>query len=129
MAKILGPANLAPSKDLRSSEILQILVVRDNVDRKASTFEIMSPMRKGVEDGQQFLVMRVVVEFGRLQRPGPKRNRVNLAVVAGDGKNGGDGIVRSISFEGNLTVRNPVMEDRSFRKGSLESVESVLTVV
>jgi hypothetical protein len=104
-------------------------VVCDNVDRKVGTFEIMPPMRKSVEDGQKLLVMRVVVEFGQLQRPGPKHNRVDFAVVASNGKDGGDGIVGSVSFESDLMAWNPMVEDRGFREGLLECVERELTVV
>jgi hypothetical protein len=60
------PVYLALSKDLRSRKVLQILVVRDNIDQKGSTLEIMTLMREGIENCQEFLVMRVIVEFGWL---------------------------------------------------------------
>jgi hypothetical protein len=85
MAKILGPAYLVLSKDLRSRKVLQVLVVHDNIDQKGSAFEIMMPMCEGVEDCQEFLIVRIVVEFGRLQRLGPKHNRVDFAVITDDG--------------------------------------------
>jgi hypothetical protein len=39
-------------------------VVRDHVDRVVRGLEVMSPRLEGFEDGEQFLVVGVVVELG-----------------------------------------------------------------
>jgi hypothetical protein len=55
-------------------------VVGDNVNRKRSTFKIMSPSLKGFKDSQKFLVVDIVVEFGRSECTGVKSNRVEFAI-------------------------------------------------
>jgi hypothetical protein len=44
----------------------------------------MTPLSKGIEDRQEFLVVRVVVEFRWPEGPGPERNRVDFSIVAND---------------------------------------------
>ncbi|KAJ7159135.1 hypothetical protein C8R43DRAFT_1124767 [Mycena crocata] len=128
-AEVLGPSDLATSEYLRSRKAFEVLVVRDNVDQKRQSFEVMSPDSKGVEDRKQLLVVRVVIEFGRTECPGPEHNWVNFAVVAEDRENGGDGVVGSVGFDCDLSTRNPVRKHRSFRKSALECFESRLTFV
>jgi hypothetical protein len=61
----LGPARLAPSEEFHGTEILQIFVVGDDVDWVWSTLEVMAPCPKGLMDRKKFLIMDIVVEFGR----------------------------------------------------------------
>jgi hypothetical protein len=85
MAEVFGPPDLATCQGFRRREVFQILVVRDNVDRKGRSLEIVTPLSKSVEYRQEFFVVRVVVEFRGPECPGPERNRVDVTVVAEDG--------------------------------------------
>ena len=55
------PTSLLTSKDLGSGEVLQVLVVSDNVDRKGGTLKVVSPNLKSIENSKKLLVMSVVV--------------------------------------------------------------------
>ena len=59
----LRPAGLTTSQDLGGGEIHQILVVSDHINRGSGAFKIMSPVLEGLEDGQQLLVMGVIVQL------------------------------------------------------------------
>jgi hypothetical protein len=63
LREIFGPSDLATGKELCRCEIFQVLVVGNDVDRRCCTFEIMSPYFEGFNDGEEFLVVDIVVEF------------------------------------------------------------------
>src|SRR5215467_10612812 len=123
LGKELAPASLSTSKNLRGGEIFQILVVRDNVDRERSTFKVMSPDTEGLEDGQKFLVMSVIVSLGGVKGAGVESNRVDFTVFRDHGENGHESIVGGISFDNELGVRDPVGENRSGSEGLLQCLE------
>jgi hypothetical protein len=63
MAKELGPPDLAMGKYLSRRKVFQVLVVRDNIDRKGGSFKVVTPLREGIKDHQEFLVVCAIVEF------------------------------------------------------------------
>ena len=63
LEEVLQPAGLTVGQDLGAGEILQVLVVSDHIDRRGRALEVMSPVLEGLEDGQQLLVMGVVVQL------------------------------------------------------------------
>ena len=65
LVEVLGPARLTAREHLRGGEVLEIFVVRDNVDRGGGTFQIMAPGAKGLEYGEELLVVHVIVQFRR----------------------------------------------------------------
>ena len=44
-------------------EVSQILVVGEKSDRVFGSLEVVSPVVKGVDDGEQFAIIDVVVSF------------------------------------------------------------------
>ena len=50
--KIFGPTCLTSGEELRSTEVLQILMVGDDIDRSATAFEKMSPSLEGFKYGE-----------------------------------------------------------------------------
>ena len=54
---------LMAGQDLGAGEILQVLVVGDHINWRGGALEVMSPVLEGLEDGQQLLVMGVVVQL------------------------------------------------------------------
>ena len=60
----LRPAGLSASKEFGGCKVLKVLMVSDNVNWSTRTFEVMPPSLEHFEDGEEFLVMSVVVEFG-----------------------------------------------------------------
>ena len=66
--EVLGPSGLTPSEHLGRREVFEALVVGDDVDRRGSAFELVSPDFEGLEYSQELLVVRIVVEFNRGER-------------------------------------------------------------
>ena len=61
--KELPPMDLAACKEVNCGKIFQIFVVRNYIYGQMYTFEVMLPDLESFENGEEFLVMSVVVEF------------------------------------------------------------------
>jgi hypothetical protein len=61
LGKVFGPSDLSASKEFRSREVFQILVISDDVNWENGTFKIVSPDLKGFENGQKFLIVNVII--------------------------------------------------------------------
>jgi len=48
---------------LGSRKILKVLIIHNNVDGVGRTFQIVPPILESFKDGEQFLVMCVVVQL------------------------------------------------------------------
>lgn len=57
------PARLPPIQDLRTGEVLQVLMVGDDADRVRVALQVVSPSYERVHDRQELLVMRLVVDL------------------------------------------------------------------
>jgi len=75
-------------KNLSSREILQVLVISDHINRKGRGFEIVMPDLEGIEDGKEFLIMSIIVQFGRFKSMGMEGNRVDFTVFSDNGEDG-----------------------------------------
>ena len=80
-------------QDLGAGEILQVLVVGDHIDHRGRALEVMSPVLEGLEDGQQLLVMGIIVQLRGRQSLRIVSNGSELRIGANDGQNAGNGIV------------------------------------
>ena len=49
---------------LGSCKVLEVVVVRDNLDLMQCTFHVPSPVLEAVNYGKKFLVMGVIVDLG-----------------------------------------------------------------
>ena len=61
LRKVLGLPRLPLGQYLGGRKILKVLMIRNNVDGIGRTFQIMPPNLESFKDGQQFLVICVVV--------------------------------------------------------------------
>ena len=95
-----------------------------DVYRSTGPFEVVPPDLERFEDGEEFLVVRVVVQFRSGEGPGVERDRMEFAGVRRDGQDTGDGVVGGVRLNGNLAVRYPVVKDRSTSKCRLEVVKA-----
>ena len=59
----LQPVGLMTSQDLGCGKVGQVLVVGDHIDQGGGALQIMLPMFEGFKDGQQLLVMGIVVQL------------------------------------------------------------------
>ena len=61
LGEVLGPPCLPPGQYLGSRKILKVFMIHNNVDGIGRTFQIVPPNLESFKDGEQFLVMCVVV--------------------------------------------------------------------
>jgi len=127
LGKVLRPPCLPPDQYLRSRKILKVLMIRNNVDGVGQTFQIVLPDLESFKDGKQFLVMCVVVQLRRSESARVKGNWVNFIIFINNREDCSKSIVRGIGFHNELSIGNPMSEDRSRGKCFLERVESILT--
>jgi len=127
LGKVLGPPCLPPGQYLGSRKILKVFMIRNNVDGVGWTFQIMPPNLESFKDGQQFLVMCVVVQLRRSESARVKSNWMNFIIFINNREDCSKSIVQGIGFHNKLSIGKPMSKDRSGGKCFLERVESILT--
>ena len=120
---------MTAGKELRSCEVLKVLVVGHDVDRSRRTFEVVTPSFETFEDRKEFLVVRVVVQLRASQGAGVEGDRVEFVVGSEDGKDGSESIVGSVGFDDNLSIRYPMGENRSGSESFFESGKGFPAIV
>jgi len=63
LTKVLSPEGLATVKDLGSRKVFQVLVISNNLYWKSGTVQIVAPDAESFKDGEEFLVVNIVVEL------------------------------------------------------------------
>ena len=127
LGEILGPPYLPLGQYLGSRKILKVLMICNNIDRIGQTFQIVLPNLESFEDGKQFLIMCIIVQLYRSKSARVKGNWMNFIIFVNNGEDYSESIVQSISFHNELSIRNPMSEDRSGGECFLERVESIST--
>ena len=94
-------------------------MVGDHVDQRGGALKVMSPVLEGLKDGQQLLVMGIIVQLRGRQSPRIVSDRSELRIGANNGQNAGDGIVRGVSLDHKQSIGNPMSENRSGSEGLL----------
>ena len=59
-----GPADLSTGEDLGGVEVLEVLVIAVDLDRMWGALEVVSPDLEAIDDGEEFLIVDIVVAFG-----------------------------------------------------------------
>ena len=67
LAEVFGPLSLSTVEKFGGGKIFKVLVVCYDVNDGSGTFEIVSPDLEHFEDGVEFLVVDVVVEFSGVE--------------------------------------------------------------
>ena len=83
----------------------------------------MSPNFKSFKNDKQLLVMYVIVQLCHSKSTGVKGNQINFIFFINNGKSCSESIVQSISLHDELSIRNPMSENRSRDKYFLEGVK------
>ena len=55
-------------------------MIRDDINRSRSSFEVVSPNFEGFENGQEFLVVYIIVQLRRVEGPGVECDWMYLIV-------------------------------------------------
>ena len=127
LRKVLGSPCLPLGQHLGKKKILKVFMICNNVNRIDQTFQVVLPNFKSFKNGKQFFVMCVVVQFCHSKNAGVKANQMDFIFFINNVKNCSKSIVQSISFHDELSIRNPISENRSGGECLLERVESIMT--
>ena len=127
LGEILGPPCLPLGQYLSSRKILKVLMIRNNINGIGWTFQIVLLNLESFKNGKQFLVMCVIVQLHYSESVRVKSNWINFIIFINNGEDCNKSIVRDISFHNELSIGNPMSEDRCGGKCFLERVESILT--
>jgi len=127
LEEVLQPLHLPLGQYLDSRKILKILMIHNNVNGIGQTFQIVLPNLEGFKDGKQFLVMYVIIQLRYGKSVRLKSNWMNFIIFINNQEDCSKGIVRSIGFHDELSIRDLISEDRCGGECFLERVESILT--
>ena len=127
LGEILRLPHLLSGQYLGSREILKVLIICNNIDGIGQTFQIVLPNLEGFKDSKQFLVMCVIVQLRHSESARVKGNWMNFILFINNGEDCSKSIVQGISFHNELSIGNPMSEDRCRGKCFFERVESILT--
>ncbi|KAG6879020.1 hypothetical protein C0992_005847, partial [Termitomyces sp. T32_za158] len=111
-------------------EVLEVVVVRVNLDSVPGSFEVGVPLLKGFDNCKEFLVIDVVVEFCIDHRLDVEGNRAEGTVIVRVHlqEYTSDGVVRGIAFKHNGEFWVEMLEDRSSGEGLLEELKDTLAL-
>jgi len=93
LGKVLGPPCLPPGQYLGSRKILKVLMIRNNVDGIGQTFQIVPSNLESFKDGQQFLVMCIVIQLRHSESARVKGNWVNFIIFINNREDCSESIV------------------------------------
>ena len=102
-------------------------MVSDNINGMRRTLEVVPPGSESLEDGEQLLVVDIVVEFRGGKRPGVECDQMNF-VFETYGDDGSEGVVGGISLNDNRNVRDLLGQCWSRGEDLLEGVEGFLAL-
>ena len=94
-------------------------MVSDHIDRSGGALEVMPPVLEGLEDGQQLLVMGIIIQLRGRQSPRIVSDGSELRISTNNGQNASNGIVRGISLDHKWSIGDPMSENRSGGKSLL----------
>ena len=89
----LSPAGLPIRQLGRVVEDFEILMIGENFKLMRTTFEVMSPFTKSLDDGEEFLIINVVVPFSFNERLGHEGDGVPETIRTMLGENGATSIL------------------------------------
>jgi len=89
----------------------------------------MSPDPEGLVDGQEFLIMSVIVSLGGTESAGMEGNGVDFTVFRDHGENSRESVVGGVGLDNELGVGYPMGENRSGDKSLLQHLKRFPTII
>jgi len=80
------------------------IMVSDDVDAMLGTFKVMAPNFEAFKDGQEFLVMCIIIPLGVREGPGMETYRMDLAIRGKGRNNTCKGVVQGVGFNGDWSI-------------------------
>src|SRR5258707_2010756 len=107
-----GPKGMMAGKFLFCTKVRKVVVVCTDLERVLVTFEVVAEMFKSTDDGKEFFVMNVIIEFSGLHAFGVKGDRVPVIKEVGLFEDGAEGVVRGVCDKTIRTCGVGKREDR-----------------
>ena len=121
LAEELRPVGLPAGKELQGGEIFKILVIGHDIDGRGRALKIVMPVLECLKDGEQLLIMGIIVELQQGKRTGVEGDQTEFTIGATNGEDTSNGIVQSVSLHNQWSIRNPMGKDRGCHKGGFEA--------
>ena len=119
LEEVLQPVGLTAALELEKYSRFLWLVTTDHIDQRGRTLEVVSPVLEGLKDGQELLVMGIIVQLRGGQSLRIVSDRSELRISTNNGQNAGNGIVQGIGLDHKQSVGNPMNENQSGSEGLL----------
>ena len=97
--KVDEPAGLSSVEVLGGTEVGEVFVVGEDLDRERGSMEVVSPRLQGADDGEEFSVVNVIVSLSWGERLREVGTWVPFAVGVGLEKDGAGSILRGVSSD------------------------------
>ena len=98
-------------------------MVGNDVNADGQTLEVVTPDLETFEDGEQLLVMHVVVELRCREGLRVECDQVDLTIWSEHGEDASKSIIRRVGFNHHLAARRPMCEDGSLGEGLLKRLK------
>jgi len=98
-------------------------MISDNIDAVLRTFKVMAPDLEAFEDGEEFLVMSIVIPLGVREGMGMETYRMDLAIRGKRRNDTCKGVVRGVGLDKEWSIGGPMRENQSLGKSLLEGAE------
>ena len=92
-------------------------MIGHDIDGRGRALEIVTPVLECLEDGEQLLIMGIIVELRQGKHAGVEGDQTEFTIGATNGEDTSSGIVQSISLHNQQSIRNPMGKDRGCCKG------------
>jgi hypothetical protein len=126
--KVFGPASLSSSEEFCGGKVFEVLVVGNDVDHVRKSFEIRPKLLESDEDGEELIVINVIVELCGSHRLRVECNQMEEII---DGINlqehCSNRIVRSVSFDNSRAVGMEMSENGQRVELSFKKLKCTLT--
>ena len=103
-------------------------MIGHDIKEGGRALEIMLPVLEHLKDGEQLLIMGIIVELQQGECAGVEGDQAEFVIGAADGEDASSGIVRCVGLHNQQSIRNPMGKDRSCSKGILETEEGEVTL-
>ena len=123
------PTTLTTVERGRSHKVAQVIMVRQDGDGMLTALEVVSPLLKGSNSGQEFAVMGFIANLRRDHLPGVEGHRMPLSLEVALltahqlRQNGRNGEARSIRLHSNSIPRIEVYQNWSLGESVYEGRE------
>jgi len=98
-------------------------MVSNNINAMLGTFKVMAPYFEAFKDGQEFLIMCIVILLSVREGTGMETYGMDLAIRGKGRNNTCKGIVQGVGFDKDWSIGRPMHEDWSLGKSLLEGAE------